>query len=221
LQIGNRLKKNKFILYLLHPEKLDESTLNEIKELMADFPLFPTIRMLYLQNLKNINSYKYEKELEKQSVLIPDRSKLYHMLCENRPAKEEPFEILSFDLDSANIESIDNEIPYSTEWQLLPPLSTEQLQQSDDYKNKIIDQFIEKQTSLRPIKPSREPEPIDRSGKSSELDDDLITDTLAKIYMAQGFYSRALEAYQKLSLKFPEKNSYFAAQIEEIKKLMS
>ncbi len=215
------MKKEKLISYLLHPEKLDENTLNEIKELMADFPLFPTLRMLYLRNLKNINSYKYERDLEKHSVLIPDRSMLFRMLHENRPIKEEPFELLTFDLDHSRIETIASEIQYSNEWQLLPPVSTDQYQKNEDHKNKIIDQFIEKKASLRPIKPGQEPEPIDRSGKSSELDDELITDTLAKIYMAQGFYSRALEAYQKLSLKFPEKNSYFAAQIEEIKKLMS
>jgi len=188
---------------------------------MADFPLFATLRILYLRNLKNIHSYKYERELEKHSVLIPDRSKLYRMLHEDQPTKEESFELLTFDLDHARIENISNEIQYPNEWQLLPPLSTDPFQGTEDQRNKIIDQFIEKQATLRPIRPGEGPEPIDRSGKSAELDDDLITDTLAKIYLAQGFYSRAIEAYQKLSLKFPEKNSYFAAQIEEIKKLMS
>jgi hypothetical protein len=37
----------------------------------------------------------------------------------------------------------------------------------------------------------------------------------------QGLYKEALSAYAKLSLKFPEKNSYFVAQIEKVKKLIS
>lgn len=51
--------------------------------------------------------------------------------------------------------------------------------------------------------------------------DDFITETLARIYLKQGFYQKAIKAFQRLSLKYPEKSAYFARQIEEITKLLN
>ena len=48
---------------------------------------------------------------------------------------------------------------------------------------------------------------------------EFMTETLAQIYIKQAYYDKAIEAYEKLSLKYPKKNTYFAGQIEKIKKL--
>lgn len=51
---------------------------------------------------------------------------------------------------------------------------------------------------------------------SLEEHEDFITPTLAAIYEKQGNYSKAIDAYKKLALKFPEKSSYFAALILKV-----
>lgn len=53
-----------------------------------------------------------------------------------------------------------------------------------------------------------------------DLPDDTFTETLAKIYLKQKRYDQALEIFKRLSLKYPEKNVYFADQIRFLEKLI-
>jgi hypothetical protein len=53
--------------------------------------------------------------------------------------------------------------------------------------------------------------------KSLELNATIVTETLAKIYVKQGHIEQAIWAYEKLSLKFPQKETYFANLIKELK----
>ena len=58
------------------------------------------------------------------------------------------------------------------------------------------------------------------SYSNEELDDSCFTETLAKIYIKQRRYGKALEIIKKLSLNYPKKNAYFADQIRFLEKLI-
>ena len=55
---------------------------------------------------------------------------------------------------------------------------------------------------------------------SIKKSDDLMTETLAKLYIEQKHFEQAIRAYEILSLKYPKKSSFFVREIEKIKQLI-
>ena len=88
---------------------------------------------------------------------------------------------------------------------------------SRDEKFALIDAFIANKPKLKPL---------DKDSKLINIAEDrvvetesLMTETLARIYVEQKNYDKAIQSYQILSLKYPEKSSLFADQIQAIKVL--
>ena len=65
---------------------------------------------------------------------------------------------------------------------------------------------------------AEEGEVVEEVRTEAELsgDDDLVTEDLAEIYLAQGLCDEAIAIYRKLSLLNPEKSVYFASLIDKI-----
>lgn len=92
----------------------------------------------------------------------------------------------------------------------------------DDKKAKqqaIIDKIIEVNPANIRLDPNQRFYAADIKAKESLIEsEDLVTETLAKIYALQGNTAKAIRAYEILSLKFPQKSAYFATLIQNLKK---
>ncbi len=92
----------------------------------------------------------------------------------------------------------------------------EQLNEERQKKAEIIDKFIETNPKISPIKPGTSA-PVVQIESNSEDNSYLMTETLARVYLEQKKYTKAIQAYEILILKYPEKITFFADRISDIK----
>ena len=83
-------------------------------------------------------------------------------------------------------------------------------------KLEIIDKFIENNPKIPPIKKENSSFTVQPVIEDKSY---LMTETLARVYLEQKKYTKAIQAYEILILKYPEKSSFFADRILDIKKL--
>ncbi|NJB71914.1 glucan-binding YG repeat protein [Saonia flava] len=81
----------------------------------------------------------------------------------------------------------------------------------------LIDRFIETNPKIIPKENSEQKINIKESSKIDS--NELMTETLAKVYLEQKKYKKAIQAYKILSLKYPEKSSFFADRIKAVEKI--
>ena len=78
----------------------------------------------------------------------------------------------------------------------------------------IIDEFLKAKPK---IKPDGSNEKRDVALESISENEELMTETLARVYLEQKKYEKAIKAFKILSLKYPEKSSFFADRIKAVK----
>lgn len=144
---------------------------------------------------------------------------------------DEEFEI-DFDLMQQEAEAFALEHPVTGEDDLLveeepktlPPSKPKFFVVGGDYFSKADFDELSQEEKAPEIKFGAPADNVDRmdipAGGDPEVDFesmDFVTETLAAIYADQGYYDKAIDAYAKLILLYPEKSTYFASLVNEIK----
>jgi tetratricopeptide (TPR) repeat protein len=128
------------------------------------------------------------------------------------PVSDIPLVVITED-DSQELEQLIVEDEVASLNEIAPSLESKEVTPSTD----LIEKFL--RDSPRMSRPKKEfYNPVNLAARSIEENEDFYTETYAYICLKQGNAEKAIKIYEKLSLKFPEKSSYFAGLIEKIKK---
>ena len=173
---------------------LDRKAARFLKGVLRKYPYFQTARMLYSKALMTSGMSAFETEVNRAAAAAPDR-RVFRSFLSGRTTKTETTRKQQADPGGNNeTKSKGKGIPAK--------------------QQAIIDRFLAENPRIR-TKKEDIPEG-EMSRESIEYHPEAVSETLAQILVKQGQTDRAIDIYNKLSLKFPEKSSYFAKKIEEI-----
>jgi hypothetical protein len=214
-------------------------SLAEVKWLTEEYPYFQAAQLLYTLHLQVVEDSRFQAELRKAACASGDRRNLFYRVRNDAfppewPDKldgreEKPAADLSF--GAIDLFLSEHRRPAQTDSEL-PSISADYLSYESDLlgnagadatpwqQGEIIDKFLS-ENAQSPSRISLEGDPgpvfadLDRVEENS-----FFSETLAKIYLKQRKYGKALEVIRKLYLLYPEKNLYFADQIRFLEKLV-
>ena len=232
--------------WVKHPEKLDRETLYELRTLLARYPYFQTARLLYLKNLYLLHDIGFGEELRRAALYLTDRRVIFSLVESDRYSLEQ-FERKESVGDADGLDrtlSLINAFLTSLPDKAVSSAEVLPVEVAADYTAYLMRESEEVQAVSEEVPPmvgqqlidnfleSSEEQPLISSMVEDEEDENQVvlsveeeeegyfTEVLAKIYVKQQRYSKALEIIQKLNLKYPKKNAYFADQIRFLEKLI-
>ncbi len=188
------------IQHLQNIESLSEKRNNELEEEKLNEQINKEVE-------KQVVSALVEKELESISILKANENK-------KKPLVKGSFTQWLKEFEPTN--EMNLKVDFTEQ---IKPQSEVKFNPNKKAEQKVlIDKIIENNPGNIRLSTDQKFFTADNQAKQSLLEnEDLVTETLAKIYGLQGQTSKAIRAYEILSLKFPQKSAYFAALIEKLK----
>ena len=166
----------------------------------------------------------FERKDDYVQQLVEQESPMETLSEENSPEEtlelDKPLEFTKNDTHSfsewlklTRAQPIEREIEERTE--------TESVKSEKERKFELIDKFIQEKPKIKPGEiVLKKVENKNLAKPYTKASDALMTETLAKVYLQQKNYKKAIQAYKILILKNPEKSGFFADQIRAIQKLI-
>jgi hypothetical protein len=222
---------------VLKKDSLSDCTIEELQKLAAEYPYFTPAQFLLVQKLKETNKEMYNEQIQKLSLHFNNPIWLDHLMEENKtilieekpaqeeiktgeqevqiaePVKQQHADELTFEpyhtvdyFASQGIKPVDEEKPVDRFGQQLKSF-TEWLKTMKRLPAAEIEKKVD----------ARSEEQVQQLAETSLKDDEVVTETMADVWVKQGNKEKAIEIYNKLSLLNPSKSDYFAAKIEETK----
>lgn len=192
--------KNLFSRIIKNFDPKDEKQTLELKKILNSYPYFQSVSAHLLKTLKIQEKESFNELLPKTALLSYNRKVLRDWLFTSEEidtfdnSKVEKYSFLDwFDIINDGVPKVEKKLD-------------------------LIDEFIKNSPKIEFYKEEKSDNEIIIDTK---IKDELITETLAKIYVTQKKFNKAIKAYDILSLKYPKKSSFFADQINYIKKLKS
>lgn len=236
------MNKQEFIKLLQSPDNISAIDLKMLEDLAKTFPFCQAAHILIAKGNYDYGSMHTEQKIKKAALYTNNRKSLKHFIQKAGESSllEQPFSKKSI---SSNPEQLLKSVHQSfitTSVTSIPPLEeTKQVdnkeQENKDYLDLIdkegttpansrisdlIDKFIKEDPTISPLKPEKSnlKDPVnDLSDKSVIRFKSPVSETFANLLVKQGKIEKAIEVYEQLSLKYPEKKPYFASRIEELK----
>ncbi|MFH6995913.1 hypothetical protein [Flavobacterium sp. FlaQc-48] len=205
------------------PTFFEEIVEDEIPEVQVD-PIEESV----LISIKEATTVVFEEQKAKEEAKTEEEPKEMEV-PETVKTAEENLEIgkpLDFSVNEkhsfqewlqlSRTEPIDRTDDVSNDNVMPTVAEAEKIEEEKKKKAEIIDKFIETNPKISPIKQTAIT-PAVQFDLNKEDNSYLMTETLARVYLEQKKYTKAIQAYEILILKYPEKISFFADRISDIK----